>query len=245
MRIVLFGGTTEGRILSRALAALGLAVDVCVATDYGREEQGQAPGIMVHTGPLEADGMTAILEGAALCVDATHPYALLVTDNIRRAAELAGVPYRRLSRRPSPLPQGCIVLKDAEEAARYLRNAEGNVLLAIGSKELPAFSGLDGARLYPRVLPMGESLAACERAGIPRRNIIAMQGPFSRELNLALIRQFVIRYLVTKDAGEPGGFEAKAAAAAEGGATLIVLRPPEDQGEDYETILNDCRRLLL
>ena len=244
MKIVLFGGTTEGRTLSRELAALGAEVTVCVATGYGREEQGQMRGITVHTGRLDAEGIAAVLKGAALCIDATHPYAVQATANIHAAAELAGVPYRRLSRQLSPLPQGSISVKNAEEAVRYLRDMEGNVLLTTGSKDLPVFSILGGRRLYPRVLPAAESLAACESAGIPRRNIIAMQGPFSRELNLALIRQFSIRYLVTKDAGEPGGFGEKAAAAADSGAVLIVLRPPEDRGEDYDTILNDCRELL-
>ena len=244
MRVVLFGGTTEGRALSLELAALGAKVTVCVTTDYGREEQGQAPGITVHTGPLDVEGMTAVLKEAALCVDATHPYAVLATANIRTAAELTGVPYWRLSRRLSPLPPGSIPVENAEEAVRYLRETEGNVLLTTGSKDLPAFSGLGGERLYPRVLPSVESLAVCARAGIPRRNIIAMQGPFSRELNLALIRQFSIRYLVTKDAGETGGFGEKAAAAADGGAVLVVLRPPEDRGEDYGTILDHCRELL-
>ena len=245
MRIVLFGGTTEGRTFSRELAALGAEVTVCVATEYGREEQGQAQGITVHAGLLDVEGMAAILHGAALCVDATHPYAVLATANIRAAAELAGVPYRRLSRRLSPLPQGSVAVENAEEAVRYLRDTGGNVLLTTGSKDLLTFSALGGARLYPRVLPMAESLTVCESARIPRHNIIAMQGPFSRELNLALIRQFSIRYLVTKDAGKTGGFEEKAAAAAEAGTVLVVLRPPEDQGEDYDTILNHCREFLL
>ncbi len=244
MKIVLFGGTTEGRTLSRELASLGAEVTVCVTTDYGREEQGQGPGITVHAGPLEISGMAAVLKGAALCIDATHPYAVAATANIRSASELAGVPCLRLSRSPSPLPPGCVEAENAEEAARYLQNRAGNILLATGSKDLPVFSVLGGSRLYPRVLPAAESLAACERAGIPRRNIIAMQGPFQRELNLALIRQFSIRYLVTKDSGEAGGFEEKAEAAADGGAVLVVLRPPADPGEDYDAILNYCRGLL-
>lgn len=244
MKIVLFGGTTEGRTLSRELAVLGTEVTVCVATDYGREEQGEFPGVTVCTGQLNVRGMAAILKGAALCIDATHPYAVLATANIRAAAKLTGIPYRRLSRRLSSFPEGSLAVENAEEAARYLQSTEGNVLLTTGAKELSAFSALDGARLYPRVLPVAESLDACVRAGIPRRNIIAMQGPFSRELNLALIREFSIRYLVTKDGGEAGGFAEKAAAAGNGGAVLIVLRPPEDCGEDYDTILNHCRELF-
>ena len=86
MNVVVFSGTTEGRSFSRALAALGAAVTVCVATELGAEEQGCTDGITVRTGRLDAEGMTALLRGAALCVDATHPYAAEATRNIRAAA---------------------------------------------------------------------------------------------------------------------------------------------------------------
>ena len=242
MKIVLFGGATEGRTLSRELAALGAEVTVCVATEYGREEQGDFPSVL--TGRLDADGMADILRGAAMCIDATHPYAVQATANIRAAAGRVGVPYHRLLRRASTLPEGSVVVSSAEEAAKYLARTEGNVLLATGAKELPAFSGLDSARLYPRVLPAAESLAACDTAGIPRRNIIAMRGPFSKELNLALLRQFSIRFLVTKDGGAAGGFDEKAAAAAGAGVILLVIRRPVEEGEDYDDILRYCRELL-
>ncbi len=244
MKIVVFGGTTEGRELSHALAALGASVTVCVATDYGREQQGVAQGVDVRTGHLDAGGMVAVLSGADLCVDATHPYATAATANIRAASELAGVAYKRLLRPESKLPADAVTVPDAESAAAYLADRPGNVLLATGSRELQAFAGLDRARLYARVLPAAESLALCALAGIPSRNIIAMQGPFSAELDLALLRQFDIRYLVTKDGGGPGGFDAKARAASEAGATLIVLRRPVEDGEDYETVLQYCKELL-
>ena len=66
MRIVVFSGTTEGRDFSRAAAALGIAVTVSVATDLGAEEQGQAPGITVHSGRLLPGAMAELLQGAAL-----------------------------------------------------------------------------------------------------------------------------------------------------------------------------------
>lgn len=244
MRVVIFSGTSDGRALSRALAALGALVTVCVATDYGREEQGEAPGITVHSGRLDAEAMAALLQGAALCIDATHPYATEATEHIRAAAAVAQVPYRRLLRRESPIPEGSTVVAGPEDAVRYLAGTDGNILLTTGSKTLPLFAALGGQRLYPRVLPQHDSLTACEAAGIPHRNIVAMQGPFSTELNLALIRQFQIKYLVTKDGGPNGGFAEKAAAAEAGGAALVVLRRPADSGEDFETILQFCREML-
>ena len=60
MRIVVFSGTTEGRDFSRAAAALGIAVTVSVATDLGAEEQGQAPGITVHSGRLLPGAMAEL-----------------------------------------------------------------------------------------------------------------------------------------------------------------------------------------
>lgn len=83
--IVVFSGTTEGRRLSSRLAAEGAAVTVCVATGYGAAEQGAAPGLTVHIGRMEAGEMAALLAGAALCVDATHPYARLIQLQIIRA----------------------------------------------------------------------------------------------------------------------------------------------------------------
>ena len=207
MRIVVFSGTTEGRDFSRAAAALGIAVTVSVATDLGAEEQGQAPGITVHSGRLLPGAMAELLQGAALCVDATHPYAVEATKNIRAAANAAGVEYHRLLRAASTLPAGSVVL-------------------------------------YPRVLPTVAGITACEGAGIPHRNIIAMQGPFTLELNLALMQQFHIHYLVTKDGGSAGGFAEKAQAAAQSGAALVVLRRPEECGETAEEILQRCRELL-
>ena len=244
MKAVIFSGTTEGRELSRAVAALGVDVTVCVATDLGAEEQGRTPGITVRAGRLDADGMAALLQGAALCVDATHPYATEATRNIRAAAAAAGVEYHRLLRPASDLPAGSVVLETAAQAAQYLADKPGNVLLATGAKELPAFAALDPARLYPRVLPTLAGITACEAAGIPHRNIIAMQGPFTLDLNAAVMRQFHIAAMVTKDGGAAGGFAEKAEAAARCGVQLIVLRRPEEQGETAETILQRCRELL-
>lgn len=244
MRVVVFSGTTEGRQLSRQLAQLGAEVTVSVATPLGQEEQGQLPGVIVRCGRLLPEEMTALLEGTALCIDATHPYAVEATKNIRAAAQAAGVEYHRLLRPASPLPEGCLVFESAAQAARALAAEEGNLLLATGAKELPAFGAVLVQRLYPRVLPTLESIAACEAAGIPHRNIIAMQGPFSFALNQAMMEQLHIRWLVTKDGGTAGGFEEKAAAAAAAGARLVVIRRPPEQGETATQVLERCKEMI-
>ena len=239
MRAVVFSGTTEGRAFSKQLGALGADVLVSVATDLGAEEQGSAPGVTVRAGRLEPEEMTALLQGADLCT-----YAVEATKNIRAAAARAGVEYHRLLRAPSPLPEGALVFAGAAEAAQELARTEGNVLLTTGAKELGAFAPIAPERCYPRVLPTQEGIAACEAAGVPHRNIIAMQGPFSRALNEALIQQFEIRWLVTKDGGAAGGFAEKVQAAAETGVQLVVLRRPEEVGETEAGLFTHCQEIL-
>ena len=112
------------------------------------------------------------------------------------------------------------------------------------AKELPAFAQLAPERLYPRVLPTLDGIAACEAAHIPHKNILALQGPFSYALNRALLEQFSIRFLVTKDGGAAGGFAEKAQAAADTGAQLIVIRRPAETGETADQILTRCREVL-
>lgn len=244
MRLIVFGGTTEGRVLSCALARLGAAVTVCVATAYGQEEQGEQPGVEVRAGRMDAEQMCALLAGADLCVDATHPYAAEVSRNIRTACGRAGVRLLRLLRAESGIPAGAEVFPTARDAAAWLKNTRGNILLATGAKELGVFADLGGERLYPRVLPLATSLDACAAAGVPRSNILALQGPFTQELNEALIRQFHIRFLVTKDGGQAGGFQEKADAAAATGVQLVLIRRPEDSGMDFDTVLKVCREMM-
>mgnify|MGYP002570251469 CR=1 FL=1 len=166
MRAVVFSGTTEGRIFSRQLAQFGADVLVSVATPLGSEEQGSFAGITVHCGRLTPDEMAALVQRADLCVDATHPYAVDATRNIRTACRTAGVEYHRLLRAQSPLPAGSMVFQSAAHVADFLVQTQGNVLLATGAKELPAFAQLAPERLYPRVLPTLDGIAACVIGGV-------------------------------------------------------------------------------
>ena len=238
MRILLFGGTTEGRLLSHKLTDLGHAVTVSVATPVGAEG---LEGLSVRTGRLETKEIAALLGSFDLCVDAAHPYARLLHENLRTACESAGIPLRRVSR-PEGETAGCIVVDSAEEAANYLKNTTGPVLMTTGAKELGAFQNLDSSRLYARILPTHESLAACEEIGLPHRNILALWGPFSLELNEAILRQYGICWLVTKDGGRAGGFDEKITAAERCGVDVILIRRPEDRGITAEELLAELAK---
>ena len=242
MNILLFGGTGEGRELAQWLLDQKISTLVCVATEYG--ETLLPPEAEAHVGRMDREEMEKLMASRPFThvVDATHPYAVEVTANIKAAAEGAGLPLLRLVRQ-SDGEDLCHKAENMAGAAYMLEQLPGNVLLTTGSKELDAFAkpGLV-ERCYPRVLPMADSLDRCLKLGFPPKNIICMQGPFSKELNVALLKQYHIKTLVTKDTGGYGGFREKAEAAREAGCALLVVERP--QAETGLT-LEECKEKLL
>ncbi|MDD6435361.1 MAG: precorrin-6A reductase [Clostridiales bacterium] len=245
MEIVIFSGTSDGRLLARELSRRGTSAKVFVATEYGAEEQGEMDNITVNCGRLKAEEMALHLSNDTLCIDATHPYAVLASTEIKKACELTGAEYLRLCREKSSIPESKdLILKDsAAEAADFLRETEGNILLACGAKEIEAFREIPAKRLFPRILPNVESLKALEKLEIPHRNIIAMQGPFSREMNEATIRQYNIRWFVSKDSGKAGGFEEKLEAVKNTGIKAVIIKRPLEIGTGFEEILRLCQSM--
>lgn len=234
-KLCVFAGTTEGRELVELLAGQPAAVTACVATEYGEALLESREGLTVSAGRLTEAEMEALFrrEKFDLVADATHPYAAEATENIARACRAAGVEYLRLLRDGGGAPEGAVWAPDTRSAVDYLAGTEGNVLLTTGSKELSQYASLPdfARRVYARVLPMEASLAACRAAGLGPDRILAMQGPFSREMNTAMLRAASARYMVTKDTGGPGGFREKAEAARAAGAVLVVVgRPPQREG---------------
>ena len=226
MKVFIFGGTTEGRVMAEKLTGEGHDVTVSVATEVGAEELTGIP-CRVLVGRKKASEMQESIRGFDLVIDATHPYAAEASRNIREACSSAGVLLQRIQRDESDF-EDSIRAGSCSEAAELLMNTTGRILITTGSKELRVFGILDPHRLYPRVLPTHEALSICEEMKIPHRNIIAMQGPFSIEMNEAILRQFDISYLVTKDGGKEGGFEEKREAAHRNNVRLIVIERPGD-----------------
>ncbi len=250
-KLCVFAGTTEGRRLVELLADAPVEVTACVATEYGEALLTPRDRLTVSHRRLTEEEMEALLvrERFDLVVDATHPYAAEVTENIARACRGVGVEYLRLLREADALPDGAVYFPDTEAAVNWLAGTEGNILLTTGSKELAKYAALPGfaRRVYARVLPMEASLSACRAAGLGPDRIIAMQGPFSQEMNAALLGAVSAKYLVTKDTGGTGGFGEKAAAARDAGAVLIVVgRPAQREGLGFEeTASLLCRRFGL
>lgn len=245
-KILIFAGTTEGRTLSETLAASGIVHTVSVATEYGEMVMKEDPLVEIHRGRMDREEMEEFIKGRdfSVVVDATHPYAKIVTENIKAAANEWKVPYLRLRRETDEGNEdGDIRYFDSHEAcACALKDIHGNILLTTGSKDLEKYSCHDELRdrLYARVLPGLESLEICVKNGICGKQIIALQGPFSTEMNEALIRQFDISCMVTKKSGKSGGYREKLDAAKSCGIPVCVIGQRDAEGAKKSGDTADC-----
>lgn len=250
-KLCVFAGTTEGRELAEFLAGQQVAVTACVATEYGQTLLAPSENLTVSAKRMTQEEMAALFanENFDLVVDATHPYASAVTENIFAACGETGMEYLRLQRRGGDAPEDAVFVPDIPAAVAYLNTVEGNILLTTGSKELARFTGVTdfAGRVFARVLPMEDSLQLCREAGVQPSHILAMQGPFTKEMNTAMLRSVGAAYLVTKESGAAGGFEEKIAAAREAGAKLVVIgRPAQREGLDFtQTVDLLCQRFGL
>lgn len=240
MRVLLFGGTAEGRELSVWLREAGMDALTCVASEYGGELLPR--DVPAHVGRLDEQAMEALMaQGFTHVVDATHPYADLVTQAIAKASAARGLPRLRLVR-DGDVDGDWLSADSPAQAALLLAELPGNVLLTTGSKDLDVFAGLR-ERCFPRVLPSLASLSRCLELGYPAKQIICMQGPFTKELNVALLRQYQIKTLVTKATGSAGGFWEKVASARETGCRLVVIgRPIHESGLSLEEVKAQLKR---
>lgn len=244
-KVIVFAGTTEGYELCRFLSEHQISVYACAATEYGGKALTETPYLHIHTGRLSREEMEAFFlkEEPNFVLDATHPYAAEVTDNIKSACEKTGFFYQRVLREQGRQAEKAVYVESTEAAAEFLNTTEGNVLLTTGSKELKKFLGVKDykERLYARVLSLPSVMEECSAAGFEGKHLIGMQGPFSRELNEAMLRQFHCRYLVTKDSGKAGGFQEKIDAAFSCGAIPVIIgRPLKEEGLS----LVECKKWL-
>lgn len=247
LNILIFGGTTEGRRLAEFCEELGAGAYVSVAGAYGREMLAGLKKIKILEGRMDSEQMLAFIRNnkIAAVYDATHPYAVSVSENIQGACKRAGISCIRVRRElgSGRACEDCFAkFADIDEAVKYLEKTEGNILITTGSKEIEKYKILEKERLYARVLPSKEALEACEAAGIALSHILAMQGPFSGEMNAAMIRNFQCRYLVSKQSGSRGGFEEKIKACEETGCIpLLIGIPPQHEGIPEAQAKEDIR----
>jgi precorrin-2 dehydrogenase/sirohydrochlorin ferrochelatase/precorrin-6A/cobalt-precorrin-6A reductase len=245
MNVLIFGGTTESRKLAQTLADHHADITLIVATDYAENLFTEPVNFNIVVQRLDETEMTRYLKTHSpdYVIDATHPYANLATKNIHSACQNADVRYLRLLRDESDKcdkNSSVTYISHPDEGIDLLNHETGNILFTIGSKELPHFVKVNNyaSRSFVRILPMIESLKKTIDLGFRNSNIICIQGAVSEEMNKAMINMTQAKFLVTKDSGTIGGFDAKISAAQQCGCRVIVLmRTEHETGFSYTEIL--------
>ncbi len=253
--VIIFGGTSEGRELAEYAALREIPTLLSVVSEYGKKLAGDREGLSVRCGALDEYGIASLLkrEKPRLVLDVTHPHAVEATAQIKAACMRTGVRCLRVLRGQEEIPPAgekangrIFFVHTPQEAREILAFDEEPVLLTTGSKELAVFlenPQLRG-RIFARVLPDSRVLAECERQGLGGQQLIAMQGPFSEELNCALIRSVKAGWLVTKESGSRGGYSEKLRAAAKCNIrTIVIQRPEQEAGISVEEARSELVRL--
>ncbi|MNN18010.1 Precorrin-6A reductase [compost metagenome] len=244
-------GTSDARELASLIQSNGIRVLASVITNQAADNLRKAE-IPVRTGRLDRCGMAELVRGEKIraIVDASHPFAEEAHRNAMMAAEATGIPYIRYERvsRVYDCDPKLTIVSSYEEAAAEAKRRKGSVMLTTGSKTLHLFTrellGDPGIRLTVRTLPRRDCIEKAEELGIEQRNVIAMQGPFSQELNEALYRQYGTTVMITKESGVPGSVDEKVDAALQLGIHVIMIsRPNIDFGTVFTNFEDVIREL--
>lgn len=241
-------GTADARRIIGKLSERGVEVTATATTDYGAELAGISGASETVSRPLTEKELCELIEekGAGVLVDATHPFAVRATWNALKACHETGAVYVRFER--PPVDAGEVIrvgtFREAAELASSLLDDGEVVMHLAGVSTLPEVTGVLGPeRVAVRVLPYTPSIETCRKLGVPGRNIIAMQGTFSVELNRALLRDYGAGAVITKDSGETGGLKEKVRAANELGIPVILVERPSVDLEG-EAVFSDPEDLV-
>ncbi|KPU45412.1 precorrin-6A reductase [Oxobacter pfennigii] len=239
--IWIIGGTSEAVELVKRLRDKVKYIVTC-ATE-GEREFLQDENLIVSR--LNEEGMEGLIKkySVDMIIDMSHPYAVEVTSNARLASQRCGIKYVRFVRGKSDINDECIFLSSYEECIEYLKDVKGCVFFTTGSKNIKDFEKVKGDnRFVYRVLPSLLSIEECVKYGVLMKDIVAVLGPFSEEMNIAMFKEYNADYVVTKDSGKIGGTEEKVTACKKLGIKLIIIGR---QDEDGIYSMDEIERIIL
>ncbi|NES83572.1 MAG: cobalt-precorrin-6A reductase [Moorea sp. SIO2B7] len=254
-RIWLIGGTSESARIAKAIASKKFPCTITVTTETAKSLYPRLPHLRVRVGQLNYAQMRVFCsqEQIVAVVDASHPYAVVISQMAIAAAKERQIPYLRYERpqlENSLTSAPSIIELDSFDtllSGDYLLGER--VLLTIGYKTLPLFQPWQNqSTLFARILPSVNSLEVAIKAGFTPERIIALRPPISSELEKALWCQWQISLVVTKASGKAGGEEVKRCVAKELGIPLIVIARPKivypQQTRELDKMLEFCRQHL-
>lgn len=240
--ILFLAGTSDARALAVRLQNNGYSLLATVVTQSAADSLAEEK-IPHHIGRLTAEEMQSLCkQNSCTCIlDASHPFAEEASKQSMAAAQALNIPYIRFERKQEHYQHSLITEVDSyQQAAQLALQKCGTIMLTTGSKTLKTFTdvlhGQEGIRVIARMLPNIENMEKCQELGIAQRDIVAIQGPFTKELNTALYKQYGVTVMITKESGKVGSVDEKIDAALECGIEIILIKRPQIKyGQQYET----------
>ncbi len=245
-KILIFGGTTEGRELAEFCHNNRISAAVCVTTEFGKELLSSYDSIEIFTGKKDYRQIINILkrEKFSLVLDATHPFAESATENIKKACEYTNTKNFRIIRANEIIEYKKVkYFNSISDAAEYADTTKGNILVTTGSKNLAEYTVIKNfsERIFVRILPDSKFINECFKLGFKKKNIISEIGPFSAEQNCCHIKDYNIDIIVTKESGKIGGFSDKITAAQLCDCEVLIISKPIEYGYSIE----EMKKLLM
>jgi len=234
IRILILGGTTEARQLAERLAGRAdLDVTLSLA---GRTAAPVPHPVPVRVGGFGgAGGLANYL--AERCVnvliDATHPYATIISESASAAARETAVPFTALRRPPWSAVAGdrWIEVSDTGAAVNAIGEECRNVFIALGRNDLAPFAGAPQHHYLIRsVDPVDPPLP------LPHASYLTARGPFTEADDRALMTAHKTEVVISKNSGGSAAYGKIAAARALGIAVIMLRRPPAPDGPAVESI---------
>jgi precorrin-6A/cobalt-precorrin-6A reductase len=238
--ILFLAGTSDARALAIRLKEAGHKLLTTVVTENAATELRKA-GLDVYVGRLTSEDFVRVIkeQGFQAVVDASHPFAEEASKNALTGAKEADISYIRYERESqSHEGKGVTMVDSYALAAEKAFEKKGVIMLTTGSKTLQTFTEklLDqpDIRVIARMLPRKDNMEKCEQLGFPQKDIVAIQGPFTKEFNQALYKQYGVTTMITKESGKAGSVDEKLEAAIELGIeTIMIKRPKINYGNVY------------
>ena len=226
--ILVLGGTSDSIHICDKLNDMGLPYIVSVTTEYGRDIAKKATE-NVFLGKLTKEDMVSLIKEKNITqiIDATHPYATVVSSNAIECSKIINIDYVRFERE-SLIKQidyeNKYVVENIEQACQIANEIGNNIFIGTGSKNLDKYIELIKEKnLIARVLPTSEVLESCERLGLNADNI-------------ATYKQYNIDLLITKESGVAGGFLEKINACKVLNIPVIIISRKKI---DYPKVINN------
>lgn len=252
MRYIVMSGTSDAtkviEFLSQNENNYILATTV---TDYGGKIAESAGASEVITKALKEEDFIKVIEekNIDILIDATHPFAAVATETAINSSTKAGIKYIRYERASTVLPESELIhyvdsFPEGASKAKELLDDDEKLMHLAGVLNLHVITdALKPEQVVPRVLPNNFSISKTAETGVPAGNIIAMQGTYSKEFNMALMKEYDIKAIITKESGESGGAENKISAALELGLDVIIINRPKIENIEHHVIVRSIDEL--